>query len=338
MIGCVAPDEETIEETTVESTLWGDATCSIWNCGSNAATVGDGIVFDELDLSGRETNAGGVRYLGAVTRWGEPVKLDVYRDHFYAYSSWYGFWFDGANLEGTVLTLEHVPTGEKIEVQIYRYDPQALHYWAGDAEVVPSYEMRARRPALGETKFDRQICKGDNLASDPGWNGKIYNALVYEWDRLDAARKLDTEVSRDTTWFNLACAGTAMAKLHLVRHTRAGSYNAAGAIAYDTTQAQRTMMLKLITADYCGKGQSFTVDGTPLWYMDATGYLPRFEPSTAASRESVWTAAGAACLDTPRLSIYTHADIEAKCGFQIPRCDGMTDWRSYGGAISANPP
>jgi ADYC domain len=62
--------------------------------------------------------------------------------------------------------------------------------------------------------------------------------------------------------------------MHLMRHTNAGALTADGHIAYPTTTAQRQAMLKMLTADYCGTGRSFTVDGQALKYGDSGVWYP----------------------------------------------------------------
>ena len=105
-------------------------------------------------------------------------------------------------------------------------------------------------------------------------------------------------------WFNLACYGAAPAKMHLLRHTSAGS-NPPGGPPLTTTLPQRTAMLKAITADYCGDGTAWTADGTELQWMDANERFPTPKldlnlPGTKTMIEAVWGPKGALCLNTPR--------------------------------------
>ncbi len=124
--------------------------------------------------------------------------------------------------------------------------------------------------------------------------------------------------------------------MHLMRHTRAGSFLANGSLAYDTTLKERTAMLKMFTADYCGTGQSFTVDGMPLsyddsnhWYRYASGY---------SSQEALWSSEGAVCLDNPRM--YTKNEVDMACGRVLPACGDFRDpsypWTWGAHVMSAN--
>jgi hypothetical protein len=101
-------------------------------------------------------------------------------------------------------------------------------------------------------------------------------------------------------------------------------------------------MLKMITADYCGTGFSFTVDGHPLRWMDSTTY-PRpainlnttLPPVDIVSVEAIWGPTGAVCLDVPRL--YKRAYVMQQCA--LPACgDVQSNWWSRGHVISGNPP
>ena len=154
------------------------------------------------------------------------------------------------------------------------------------------------------------------------------HTLLFEGDRIDAVRKLDTGI--DTSWINLGTAGSALAKLALTGHTEA----ARNAGTFDTTLAERQAMLKLLVADYCGDGTPFTVAGQPLQWRDDRATMSLAAPSTDADAplvlEARWTAAGAACLDQPRVDVHwtalgeqifgadIYGQIQAHCPAQMP--------------------
>jgi hypothetical protein len=119
----------------------------------------------------------------------------------------------------------------------------------------------------------------------------------------------------DSTWFNIACEGTAIAKLHLLRHTAASQVGRTGPVVHPqrtTTISQRQTLLKMLTADYCGIGFPFTENGHPLSYAFEQRWeplFPRTNGSAVAFREIVhasidalWNQDGAVCLAVPRLS------------------------------------
>jgi hypothetical protein len=69
-----------------------------------------------------------------------------------------------------------------------------------------------------------------------------------------------------------------------------------------TTLFNLAAMLKMLTADYCGTGRSYTVDGQPLKYGDSNHWCsqPPIIPSAVCSIEALWAEKGAVCVDTPR--------------------------------------
>src|SRR5262249_41804689 len=101
--------------------------------------------------------------------------------------------------------------------------------------------------------------------------------------------------------FNIACLGTSISKLHLMRHT-----SATGNPSNQTSVEQRTTMLKLFAADYCGLGVPFTEDGLPLSLgIDNLGYplLPvsRYPFGAGDTIDAAWTKSGAACIGISRV-------------------------------------
>jgi len=181
-------------------------------------------------------------------------------------------------------------------------------FWAGPAVSVPTYTLSYTSAAQSDPQ---PLCTANSN-----------DAIIFAGDRYDAEHKTVTGTGEETAgWFNIACSGTALAKLHLTRHTEASQI-------VKTTAVERQAMLKMFTADVCGDGTSFTVHGQPLLWADAN-HLTAFD-RPAATLEAVWTERGAVCLDTPRRPELAAA-IAARCG-QLPKC---TDQRGY--VISGNP-
>jgi hypothetical protein len=319
-----------VADPTEESQVTQEIRCPTWGCGTNSPTVGDGLLFDELDSAGLYPNSGGIKITGAKASDGTPVSVRVWKDRLYAVALDGSRSYNDYALQGTIIQFNH-PTYGGYEVLVEKVDLQTLRFWVGEWQIVPSYVFKTRR--LGEWKFDQFACKYDVIAHDPKWTGAEHNAVVFQWDRYDAERKLVYETTSSDTWFNIACAATSPAKLHLLRHTRAGSYDNRGYVSYNTTVAQRQAMLKMLTADYCGTGQSFTVDGQPLNYTDARHWYPL---ETSRTNEALWTDGGAKCLDVPRRAL--RSDVFAACGRTLPKCESLLwSWESYAYARSMNP-
>ena len=313
---CLTLDEGAEVETGVVARAIdpGASGCPVWGCGANSATVGDGFVFDELDQTGVAANLGGVTIASVNAPDGSPGKLYVSGSQMTVWTyDWRPFY--GRSIVNTVIKLRH-PTLGFIEVKITNYDDKALRFWAGPPDAVPFYELKARNPVTGQ--FSDPACHSE-LTEDPMWVGKPHYAVVFQGDRYDAASKKARDVGDSDPWFNIACAGTSPAKMHLMRHTRASSVAASGA-SYWTTDKERTALLKMFTADYCGNGHTFTVDGQPLAYQDSAHWKNPMEDYWAI--ESYWTNTGATCLHKPR---YTDLNIiYTVCGRVLPDCPSPT--------------
>src|SRR6185295_18525269 len=99
-----------------------------------------------------------------------------------------------------------------------------------------------------------------------------------------------------------------------------------------TTAAQRQAMLKMFTADVCGDGTSFTVQGQPLVWADANGVTSFVKPP--GSLEAIWNEGGALCLDTPRRPELAPA-IATRCGARLPRCGALSAAARAGGYVTS---
>jgi ADYC domain len=151
-------------------------------------------------------------------------------------------------------------------------------------------------------------------------------AVVFAGDVYDERHKVrsvsasptcpgDALAPDETDIINFACPGTVPSKLHLMRHTAASERkNKKG-----TTISQRQAMLRMLTADYCGNGHSFTRDGTPIRFgTEDWSFINSYRIDKSMTLEAVWTARGASCLYQPRLATYDQ--IAAVCPTMPPRC------------------
>src|SRR5690606_27578518 len=84
-------------------------------------------------------------------------------------------------------------------------------------------------------------------------------------------------------WFTLACAGSAAAKMKLLGY---------GPQSSTTTPSQRQATVKMITADYCGDGQSYTQSGTEVHWANASGTVAPEPDAALGALEAVWTEDG----------------------------------------------
>jgi hypothetical protein len=171
-----------------------------------------------------------------------------------------------------------------------------------------------------------------------------FQSVVFENDHIDAAKKT-VKLRPEKSWWNIGCAGHALAKLHLTGHTS----GAQALHGFHTDQKLRQTTLKMITADYCGTGLAFTVAGQPLGWMDKPSWND-YAPGFTGKRESEWTEKGASCINTPRvhanvtpLGAATFATLEdsikEECGWVRPAYCKDADIYNLNGAhiISSNP-
>jgi hypothetical protein len=226
-------------------------------------------------------------------------------------------------------------------------------FLTGDGGVTHTYYFYWRRIDL-EGTTEEALCTppvGDD------WLGLDGKAFIFGSDHYDDIAKTVTVL--DGTRFNVACAGTTFAKMHLLRHTTAGSD-----AAHTTTAYQRQALFKMMYANYCytGRegGQSFTYIGFPVLATNAYGWFPSgglnlttVPNSDVSTIEAIWDASGAVCLEQPRMQGYAPVggdpDILGQVRVACPKLPSCTElgktlpsllanWQEYGYVLSANPP
>jgi hypothetical protein len=157
---------------------------------------------------------------------------------------------------------------------------------AGGSACEPATALRVRRQ-LGLVPEDEK--PADALPKPAGYQFGPHDDLVIAvdgplYDRRDRA----LPGSRDH-WFNLACAGDALAKRTLYNLYTAGD------------DARNETALHMLTANYCGR--PYTVPGIELeWETSSTPGAPN------RHEEALWQGGKAICLDTPRLMTFHVTD------------------------------
>jgi ADYC domain len=285
-----------VEPTTVVTAALA-SDCGIWGCASNAATMAH-----ELDASSQHANDVGLTFVSFIAPGpgGDALRVDVVGDELRGVRLRDQTILTGDALLGAVMTVKD-QQGARSQIRL-------------DAEGVTDYWPV---PTPGKTKTyvfqyrEEHASDWRNLCSDPippkgedppawthepdwAWVGRPI-AVVFSGDRYDN-KLLTVSTGNIGRWFNIACAGSAVAKMHLLRYT-----TASGQAAPVPSDSQRTAVLKMITDDICGTGHSFTVDGEAVLYDDWLnhhGYA--FGRGTERSAEAIWTERGAACLWEPR--------------------------------------
>jgi hypothetical protein len=327
---CVDPVDDTGSATAELNN------CKLFGCGENVARVGM-YKFHELDLNGGASN--GVRIGEFLDANDKPMTLDVIGSKLIGIRDDASI-VSGAALEGSTLHLDH-DDGDSF--RLHFVDVGTTPYWVGGGKAT-TYHFTVE----DDNGTNRDLCAGvgiDNYL----WAGIQKVAVVHRGDRYDPAGLTVTAIGADTKgWFNISCAGTAPAKLELTRMTTSGSNQ-----THASSRPQRTTWLKLITADYCGVGYSFTQDGEPLLLDNKPGWMSaddtlgqaQYDDALVDTYEALWTSTGAKCLSTPRRlddEPGLWADIAAVCGAAgkpvPPPCGAPpVGWQLQAYGLSANP-
>jgi hypothetical protein len=286
---------------------YGTPVCPAWQCGFNSAEV-NGRSIRELNLDGA-ANASGLKIVGFTAPLGLlGYSLDVADDELIATGP--GPTLRGAALLGaTILVKEPGLLSLPLPITITGY--QEIPSWAAGAPPVATYALLY--PDLGSLLTKRNVCNGDltdTLAT---------SAVVLGGETYDLTSKT---VQHNPRWLTIACAGSAAAKLRLLGYGPQSDFDGEGNPA---SVAQRQATLKMITADYCGGGVSYTQNGTALAWENADGTV---QPAHALGPvEAVWSASGALCLEATRISGITVGCTLPKCG-SVGLGDGAGEWRT----------
>jgi hypothetical protein len=142
------------------------------------------------------------------------------------------------------------------------------------------------------------------VGSMPEWDETYYvmtafQSVVFEGDRFDPETRT-VKPYAENEWFNIGCGAHTLAKLRLTRNT------------INTSPDWRYVQaaLKMLGADYCGTGKSFTFPGEPLVWRDRTAMSYR-NMSSKHDLDARWDENGATCMYSPRLGRTNNPDAAA---------------------------
>jgi len=298
-VACDVPDPEAVQERGYNSNM-SSGECPPWECGFNSAEV-NGRAIRELNLDGAY-NDDGMRIVGFIAPAGllGSYKLDVQNDELVAVGKYKTL--RGKQLIGATLLVK--PSGLlKPATPIVVAGYSEVQSWAAGGAPVPSYALLY--PDVDAVLGQRNVCVGD-LKNIFTTAAVILGGETYDLD----SKTVNADQDR---WVTIACAGSAAAKLRLMNYGPQSDFDGQGNPA---SVDQRQATLKMLTADYCGDGTSYTANGTPLAWENAEGTVAT--TTKLGAREAVWTADGALCLEATRL-----ADAEVACN--LPACDSLGD-------------
>ena len=304
-------------ETTQYIPSLGD-TCPTWGCGENSPVMGpfgnwwdihfggqannDRLVFDGFFLGSQRLTPSlrGSQLAGSYQTLplGTTVRLT------------------GTQLNNAYFRLR-APDGEIFQLIIKKVTPAAsspVTYWVGPPTQIETYELKWNHPGEIESQ---PICTNPPERISGEGPGRIWyaqtEAILFTGDRYSEAKEVSlTDTSGLMT---IACAGSVLAKLHLNRHTTAGSTS-----SYITTVGQRQAMLKMYVSDVCGTGNAWTTAGTKLHFQQkqtATSLWTNLD-GNEAKFEMQWGPNGALCFDSHRRGTEYLSHIALDCGAAMP--------------------
>lgn len=273
-------------------------------CGLNSAAFSDGGFFYDLNLD-EAPNRDGVSLVGA--KKGSAIyDLDVVNGRFIATFVLGPLGsprtLRGDDLAGLELRLRRIRADGTFAYSTLAIESVArvTDYWArptsGVTPKIETYKFHYRI----DSGYGAYLCQNGAEfvdGSSPVRAMPEHHALIFEGERIDID-SLTIAPALSPRWFTIGCAETALAKMQLTGHTQA-----AQSVGLTTTVLERQTMLKMLTADYCGTGNSFTVSGQPLRWTDHRGTM-RLSASFPKVLEARWTPYGAACLNTPRVDAH----------------------------------
>lgn len=283
-------------------TSFGCSSCGVGGSNSaqvNAAYVGP-FAVGSLHLDGAP-NADGVTVLGLRSPGGTTYALRTDGDELVAWDAVTDAPVaTGAALVGWTLALYSSSTAEPLDVQILGHDAQVPSLAEGGAPL-SGYALAYDDPSNpGELV---PVCQ--RSADGPA----AIAATVIRGELYDEESK-DVLAAPDS--LTIACFGYAAAKTKLLGY---GPNQEFPGDDEPATAAQRQATLRMLTADYCGSGRSFTAHGTPLAWENAAETV-----TTQVTRwidiEAIWDDDGALCLSNPRLA--TLDEVADHC--EIPLC------------------
>ncbi|MDC0720947.1 ADYC domain-containing protein [Nannocystis bainbridge] len=309
--GCDEPlTDEDLGDDAVALRDGGSTTCPVWRCGFNSAEV-NGRAIRELNLDG-VANGEGVRIVGFVP---PPLgllslqKFDIAVEKGALVARSGTTTLRGNQLIGSIILVHQ--QGSLLPLPITVLGHQKIDSWAAGAPQVSTYTLVY--PDLNALLGMRNVCTGDLL-------DVLTSAVtVIGGETYDLETKsIQPGKSR---WLTLACAGSAAAKLQLMNYGPQSDFDGAG---HPASLAQRQATLRMITADYCGTGHSYTQNGTPLHWENAAGTV--VSSGEMGAVEAVWSASGALCLEAPRIA-------GANVACNLPACDDYSlaegEWVTY---------
>ncbi len=216
----------------------------------------------------------------------------------------------GAELVGSSLIFETSNTEFAVYIGSYSEEPD----WV-DGALIPTYGLASVEVGPSDEPEHWSVCSDLDWSDDT--NVVFIPGETYDEEAIEGQ-------PNSLGMVTMACRGHALAKLKFM--------GAAPNDGYGSDWKDRQAALKMLTADYCGSGNSYTTVGQPLDWRDSLdrfvlGFFPTYDDLEARFDQN-----GATCLNTPRNPAYERADVD--CADELDKCD--TDFKHLLGALWAS--
>lgn len=286
---------EGVDEDLGQVTLRPGSFGGVW---LNTSLIG-ATLFSEIDLKGASHD--GVRFNGLqIQRPGDPwlTASSVYVADGNLKAKVGTTTYSGADLVGSrwQLTLLDEADGGEVEIWI-----------ASHVQVSPK-ESRYVFETLDLDGNVVPVCAADSAGN---------HTLIPIKDVTVDAMTGDMATRKDTVY--LACTSGAIGKAIVW-----------GYKPWDRVLSEFEVATRVVRADYCFDGTPWTETGIALQLRDKYNintFLHASDPT-----EVVWTKTGAACVSTPRNSIYSAAQVVCD-GQALPLCPANTSMSTFSGTL-----
>ena len=223
----------------------------------------NGIEFNGIEFNGKELN--GLELNGSVLGGGATGSLA-------------GLWLEGSELVGR--------TGEGLEVR----GTELIGAELGSTSNPVRYRVEAIEATGDVWRYSVSIGNGVDWAPLCGAGARAI-PLAGRWNYAQGVEGGGDHLDAPGV-FTFACENAALGKCVNFGYAPWRELASGGTLA-----AHHQACTRMVRADYCGDGTSFTENGTPINIYDGVGIQADTE---AWGFEAEWTAEGAACLSGRR--------------------------------------
>ena len=251
------------------------------HCGYQNSPVASGYPMDVILQQPDQWTTGPNHLIKIEDTQTPPVRHDVKIDGSELIAVTSGGDVTGGGLLGWRLIVKNGPVETKLLIDSfdYKYD------WTGECEQIPTYGLMDWVPSGGPDGGSwKSVC--------PGLQGDNTTVVFTAGEIYDQTKKTvsgDGKLEHEVT---LACRSHAVMKLKFMGYDPNDTYPLDGML-------DRQAGFKMLTADFCGTGFSYTHVGQNLEWQDPYDYFWD-APLFSQAKEAEWTENGATCLSHPR--------------------------------------